>query len=144
MDMKKYIYLEHTADAKFQSFGKSLEEAFSNAALAMLNLMRKTSSVKATIKKEIKAKGKDREALLYNFLEEILFLLGSKNFLTCKIKSVKIKEIKKRYKLEAELLGDNASKYKFFGEVKAITYNSMLIKEDKKTKKFIIQAVVDL
>lgn len=142
--MEKYIYLEHTADAKFQAFGKSLGEAFSNAALAMLNLMCKTSSVKATIKREIKVKGKDKEALLYSFLEEILFLLDSKNFLTCKVKSIKIKEIKKSYSLEAELLGDNASSCKFFGEVKAITYNSMFIKEDKKTKKFIIQAVVDL
>jgi len=142
--MKNYIYLEHTADAKFQAFGKSLEEAFGNAALAMLNLMCDAKKARGKTSKKINAKGKDKEALLYSFLEEILFLLDSNNFLTCKVKSIKIKEIKKSYSLEAELLGDNASSCKFFGEVKAITYNSMFIKEDKKTKKFIIQAVVDL
>ncbi len=142
--MEKYIYLEHTADAKFRAFGGSLEKAFENATLAMLNLMCDTKKVRGKTSKKINVKGKDKEALLYNFLEEILFLLDSKNFLTCKIKSIKIKEIKKSYKLEAELLGDKASKYKFFGEVKAITYNSMFVKQDKKTKRVIIQAVADL
>jgi SHS2 domain-containing protein len=142
--MKRYIYLEHTADAKFQAFGKSLEEAFSNAALAMLNLMCDIKNFRGKISKKISIKGKDKEALLYNFLEEILFLLDSKNFLTCKIKSIKIKEIKNGYKLEAGLLGNRASACKFFGEVKAVTYNNMFVKEAKKAKRFIIQAVVDL
>jgi len=35
----KYKYLEHTADIKFQAFGKSLEEAFSNSAYAMINII---------------------------------------------------------------------------------------------------------
>ena len=33
MSAQKFRYLSHTADAKFQAFGASLEEAFSNAAL---------------------------------------------------------------------------------------------------------------
>ena len=37
--MQKFKYLQHTADAKFQAFGKTLEEAFCNAALAMVSLM---------------------------------------------------------------------------------------------------------
>jgi len=37
--MERYRFLEHTADAKFQAFGKTLEEAFSNAALATASLM---------------------------------------------------------------------------------------------------------
>ena len=30
--MKTFEFLEHTADIKFQAFGKSIEEAFSNSA----------------------------------------------------------------------------------------------------------------
>lgn len=142
--IKKYIYLEHTADAKFNAFGKTLEEAFKNAAFAMFNLMCTTGEVKTKDKKEIKVKGKDKEALLYNFLEELLFLLDSENFLMGKIKKINIKKSKNRYEMQAEITGDKASKYKFFGEAKAITYNSMFVKQDKKTKRFIIQAVVDL
>lgn len=141
--MKKYRYLEHTADGKFQAFGKTLEEVFLNAAYAMLDLICNTAQVKAKTKKNIRVSGKDKEALLYNFLEEILFLLDSENFLLGKIKSIKIIKNKK-YELKAEVFGDNASLYKFFGEVKAVTYNSMFIKQDKKTKRFITQVVVDL
>ena len=35
----KFKFLEHTADAKFQAFGKNLEETFANAALALTKLM---------------------------------------------------------------------------------------------------------
>jgi SHS2 domain-containing protein len=40
-----YEYLEHTADVRFRAYGKSLEQAFENAALAMLNVMVETCSV---------------------------------------------------------------------------------------------------
>ena len=37
--MKKYEYLEHTADTKFRAYGETMEETFTNAALAMMNVM---------------------------------------------------------------------------------------------------------
>ena len=36
---EKFKYLEHTADAKFQAFGRTLEEAFANAVLATASLI---------------------------------------------------------------------------------------------------------
>lgn len=137
--MLKFKILEHTADGKFQAHGITLEKAFENSALAMLSLMTK-SKIKEKIKKKIKVKGRDIEQLLYNFLEEILFLLDGKNFVLSKIKNLKIN--KEKLTLEAELYGDNAKDYEIFGNVKAITYNSMIIK--KKKNKFIIQVVVDM
>ena len=35
----KFKYLSHTSEAKFQAFGKSIEEAFSNVALALFNML---------------------------------------------------------------------------------------------------------
>jgi SHS2 domain-containing protein len=146
MPKEKYKYLEHTADAEFQAFGNSLNDAFENAALAMLNLMCKTDKIKTKRKKEILIKDKDLKALLYNWLEELLFLLDSENFLTAKVKNLKISGKEGNYKLAAVVSGDNASAYKFFGEVKAATYNDMLIREEKikGKRKFIIQVVVDM
>ena len=141
----KYKYLEHTADAKFQAFGDSLGEAFENSAFAMLNLMCKTKAIKPEKKIKVIARGRDLKALLYNWLEEILFLLSSKSFLTGKINNLKISGREGNYKLDAVLLGGNAENYETFGEVKAVTYNSMFIKQERgKEKRFIIQAVVDM
>ncbi len=142
MPKQKYKYLEHTADAKFQAVGKSLEEAFENAAMAMLNLMCKIVNIKTRQNKKISVKGKDLKALLYNWLEEILFLLDSKNFLIGKIKNLKISGKEGNYKLDAAVSGDSAKNYEIFGDVKAATYNDMFIKQQG--KKFIIQVVVDM
>lgn len=133
----KYKFLEHTADAKFQAFGKNLEEAFSNAALAMFSIMIDPSKVKAKIKREITVDGIDKKSLLYKFLEEILFLLDTEGFLLNKVEKLKIE----KNKLSTVLVGDRISdNYKLSGDVKAVTYNDMEIHE----KPFMVQVVVDL
>ena len=129
----KYKFLPHTADAKFRSFGKNLEEQFSNAALAMTSIMIDPKKVKPKIKKQIKVKGKDIKNLLYNFLEELLYLLDTKLFILNKV-NVKIKD----NQLTATLVGDKASNYKTKGDVKAVTYQQMEIKKD------YIQVIVDI
>ena len=138
--MKKFIFLEHTADIKFQAFGKTLEECFENSALAFAQAMY-GGKVKDKKNKKIKVKGKDLESLLYNFLEELLFLLDSENFFLSKTK-VKIKKKEDKYELNAELKGDNAKNYKIGLDVKAVTYNEMFVR--KEGKKFICQVVLDV
>jgi len=132
----KFKFLEHTADAKFRAFGKTLDKAFENAALAMFNVMYK-GKVKKTEKKKIKVKGSDKESLLYNFLEELLFLLDTKSFFLASAK-VKITD----NMLEAEVSGDSAKNYKVMTDVKAVTYNEMFVKYEKDM--WICQVVVDV
>jgi len=137
--MEKYKYLEHTADIKFQAFGKTLEEAFENSASAMFNAMY-VGKVKETIKRKIEAEGSDLESLLYHFLEEFLVLMDSEGFFmaSCKV------EIKKgkTYKLTAKLTGDDAKNYAISLDVKAITYNDMYVKKDKSN--WICQVLLDV
>ena len=136
--MEKYTFLEHTADAKFIAYGKTLEEAFSNAALAITSLLFDSEKVKSKEKHDIKVEGKDEKALLYNFLEEILFLLDAKHFLLHKVEKIGIRN----NKLIALLSGDNVQNYKTSGDIKAVTYNEMEIKKGK--NKVSVQVVVDL
>ena len=135
--MKKFKFLEHTADIKFQAFGKSLEEVFENSALAMFEAMYK-GKVENKIKKKIKVKGNDLEGLLYNFLEELLFLFDSEGFFLSGVESLEIKD----NKLKAEIVGDKAENYKIHIDVKAITYNEMFVKKEK--EKWVTQVVVDV
>lgn len=132
----KFRFLEHTADIKFQAFGKSIEEVFENSALAMFNTMYE-GKIKKKIKKKISVEGKDNENLLYNFLEELLFLLDSEEFFTSETK-VKIED----KILKAEILGDKAENYEMDVDVKAVTYNEMFIKKIK--DKWIGQVVLDV
>jgi len=139
--MEKYKFLEHTADAKFQAYGRSLEEAFSNAALAMFSIITDTEKVKGNIQKDIECSSKDLKSLLYDFLEELVFLIDTKNFLLHNVKEMNIYK-DEIYFLRAVVEGDEAETYETSGDIKAVTYNEMEIKEEK--DKVTVQVVLDL
>ena len=134
---QKFIFLEHTADVKFQAFGKSLEEVFENSALALKETIYK-KPIQEKQEKEIEVKARDFESLLYNFLEEFLYLLDAENFLLSKIKKIKID----KFKIKAIVIGDKAANYKFSNSVKAITYSEMFAKKIK--DKYVAQVVLDV
>jgi len=139
---KLYKFLPHTADAKFRAYGKSLEKRFANAALAMASIMFETGKIKPRIKKKISVKGKDLKALLYNWLEELLYLVDAKGFILNSVRQLKIKEEKKGYSLQAVVAGDkykrSYDKIATGTDVKAVTYQQMEI-----TDKYA-QVVVDV
>jgi len=140
--MERYKFLSHTADAKFQAFGKTLEEAFANAALALSSLMWNWEKIEKRKEYPVAVRGNDLPQLLNNFLEEIIYLLDTKMFLLSSAGEVKIEKKGSQYLLEALFRGDEySSKYKIFGEVKAITYNEMKI---EKNDHFTLQVVVDI
>ena len=86
--MKKFEFLEHTADTKIRAYGLSLEEAFSNAALALTTVITNTSKVKTSTKKTIEVESEDEKALLYDFLEQFLILLDTEHFLLNSVKNI--------------------------------------------------------
>lgn len=135
----KYEYLPHTADTKFRAYGATLEEAFTNSAFAMYNVMVDTSKVHKEVKHTITANGDDRHALLYDFLEQFLILLDSKNFFLSEVKSIKMNN----GTVVAEVVGDDAGKYETIGpQVKAVTFNDMEIVESNEG--YRIQVVLDI
>lgn len=140
--MQRYKFLSHTADAKFQAFGKTLEEAFCNAALATASLMWDTKKIEKKKEHQVEIEGKDLKQLLNCFLEEIIYMLDSQMFLLGSAEKVRIEKEGSRYSLRALLRGDKYSnRYKIYGEVKAITYNEMKI---EKSDHFMVQVVVDV
>src|SRR3989344_1972892 len=137
--MKKFEFLSHTADIKFRAFGKTLEEVFENSAFAFVSVLYKEKLIKKTKKRIFIVKGNDLEALMFRFLEEILFLFETEGFLISNIK-VKLSDDKKNLKVEAfgeEKLAGRARHY-----IKAVTYNDMFIK--KSAGRWTAQVVIDV
>ena len=133
-----YKFLEHTADVKFRAEGSSLEEMFVAAAAAMNETVRGGLKILEQEEKGFEVEGKDQVGLLYNFLEEFLFLLDAEDFLVAKVKSVEIDD----NKLKCVVVGDAAKNYKFTNDVKAVTYSDMFVKE--KGGKFVCEVVLDV
>ncbi len=64
---KKFEFFDVTADIGYWAYGKTLEEAFENSALAMFNVI---TNVKKVDKKEIREftiESEDKVSLLYDF-----------------------------------------------------------------------------
>lgn len=120
---KKYEYLEHTADAKFIAYGTTLDEKFENASYAMFNIIVDTKKVKDKIKKQINIEAKTERGLIYDFLNEQLFLFETEGFVLSKICELKVTGLKGQFKLDATLLGDLAKNYDVKCQIKAVTYN---------------------
>lgn len=134
----RYEFFEHSADAKFRAYGKSMTDCFKNAALAMFSIMIEKKKVNSKINKKIKVEGEDLKSLLYNFLDKLIYLLDVDKFVLKDVKSLKINGSS----LEATLIGEKISRKHEFGcEVKAATYNQMRIRNKKP---FMVQVVVDL
>ncbi|MBN1645445.1 archease [Candidatus Woesearchaeota archaeon] len=144
---KRFKYLEHTADSKFQAFGKTLEEAFGNAALAMFNEIVDINTVRCDVQKSIEVIAKKKTTLLYEFLENLLYLLDTEGFLLGKILSISIKsdEVEDRsLSLNAVIAGDSASGgYEVIGAIKSVTYSDMII-DEKHEKGVMVQVLIDI
>jgi len=141
--MKQYKFLPHTADAKFQAYGKTLKEAFANAAYAMTDIITDHTKLEEVTKKRIKISSENHESLLYDFLEQLLILLDTKKFMLAKIKDLKIIEKKNHMMLTATVLGDNRpGDYEIKTTIKAVTYQEMFVKKGKEG--WVLQVVVDI
>lgn len=122
-----YTFLEHTADIKFIVQSKTLNKAFKDSAYALLKIIREDKKINSNKVKKIRIKSNNLENLLYNFLEEFLFLLDSQNFVVNTIHSLKID--KKNFKLECIIKGEKSNIIN--NKIKAITYNDLEVKKQK-------------
>lgn len=124
--MKKFEFLEHTADIKFRAYGKTMEKVFENTALAISSILSRTKKIKSIKKKVISfsISPNNEKLLLYNFIEELVYLLDAENFIICKAK-VSIRGDK----LSAVIYGDNAKNYKDLNQIKSPTYHEMYVKK---------------
>lgn len=140
--MKKFEFFDVTADVGFRSYGKTLEEAFENAALAMFEVMTDTAKIELLTHKEIMIESEDPMALLYDWLDELIFLHDSENLIFSNFK-IEIKEINHdTYHLTGKVWGEtfNPDKHESREDVKAVTYHLMGIKEENG---FMVRVILD-
>ena len=138
-----YKMLDHVSDALVEVTGVSLEECFSRAGLAVVDLMVDLSSISGVSEQTFEVEGFDLKSLLYNFLEQVLVKVTSKEFLPNSLE-VKIAKVDSGYVLTARGVGEMflEGKHKAKLEVKAVTYHLMEIYDAK--GKFVIRFLLDL
>jgi SHS2 domain-containing protein len=142
---RPFCFLDHTADVQFQAFGRTLAEAFRHAAHALLSIMWDRVQVAPAQSIAVRIEGRDKSQLLVGFLEEILFLWDARAFMLGEIENVRIETDKEKgYILTCVFVGEEYHEgLRIEGEVKAITYNEMVI-EKRTNGTVMVQVVADI
>jgi len=136
--MKKFEFVDiSVADVAFLAYGKDLNELFSNAALAMFEVMINTNQVKPKIEKKINVKGNDLQSLMFNWLNKLLVFVDSENLVFSKFKT---KVDGKNFILRATCKGEkiDSKRHETRTAVKACTYHEMKIEKNKIWKSQVI------
>ena len=137
--MKKFEYFDVTADIGFYAYGNTLNEAFENAGLAIFNIISNTDNIEPSKSITFEIKSEDHVALLYDYLEELLFYYEIEFMLFSEFEV----QITEDYSLKAVIKGEEIDwdKHERNCEIKAITFHQM---EVNVTDTVQLKAIVDL
>ena len=148
MPKTKFKFLENiaTADLAFEAFGKSYNELFENAAYALESAMVNLDSLEASQTSDTHLSAANLESLLFNFLNELIFLKDSEQLLFKEFKC-RIKETKegKLWELDVKLKGQkiDLNKQKLGMDVKAVTKHLFKV-EELHSKTFRCLVILDV
>ncbi|MGC9116731.1 MAG: archease [Conexivisphaera sp.] len=124
--MRWYRELPHASDALLEAYGRTLGEAFANAARAMMSVMMDIRRVRGELHDTCEAEGTDLENLLYNWLECVLNRLQIDGIAFVRFR-VDLRESPPA--LRAEMRGEryDPTRHGMGRDVKAVTYHMMSI-----------------
>jgi SHS2 domain-containing protein len=138
----KFEFLEHTADVYVRAYGRTMEEAYENAALSMFETITDSNKIAQTQEETLDVEAEDQYALLYNWLEALLVKSETQNMLYSKFQIQNWKETADTFKFSAKIWGEtfDPTKHPQKVAVKAITYHRMVVIKEKEavTLEFIL------
>ena len=134
--MKDFELLEHTADVGIIAHGNDLNQLFVNAASGLFSLITDLENISDSIEKRVKVTAMDREGLLFEWLNELIYLLDRNNMVFSRFFITKINDTE----LKARIYGEkvNLSKHSIKRGVKAATYHMLRIDQNNGFKAQVI------
>ena len=133
--MRRFRFIEHTADTGLVAYGGSLAEAFASAACGMFSIIADLRAVREVESRELRVDEDGYEALLFAWLNDLLYYFDVENLL---LKRFDIIEFDRNH-LKAVCRGEryDPSRHHLKTGVKSATYHMMRIDEEKNTVRVI-------
>lgn len=140
MEKKGWEHFPHEADMGVRGYGKTKEEAFENAAMALTAVITDLDKVEQQEKIEINCEADDDEMLLVDWLSNLVYEMDTRKMLFGRFE-VHIKE----RQLTAEAWGEkvNIEKHQPAVEVKGVSYTALSVKQGEDGT-WTAQCVVDV
>ena len=139
--MAGYRFLDHMTDAVIEAHGGSLEEAFEQAAMGLVDTMVDIAGVRPETRIEIEAEGHDLESLLFDWLDKVMLLLVADGMAMSEF-AVKVDGYTLKGVARGEKLDLARQKYKV--EIKAVTYHEMSVVRNEGDGGVTVRFLLDL
>jgi SHS2 domain-containing protein len=127
--VKRFQFIEHTADIGLIAYGQSLSEAFANAACGLFSIIAELKTVKEIESRQLELNEEDSEALLFEWLNRLIYLFDVEMLL---LKRFDIRDFDGRG-LKAICYGEkyDPSRHQLKTGVKSATYHMLKIDRGK-------------
>lgn len=125
--MEAFTLIEHPADIGFIARGRTHEEMFANAAVALMACGFELETFTPRESVLIRSSGRDLESLLYNWLAEILYLSDTERWV---FREVEVSKLSEHY-VEGLGRGErfDKSRHRARTYIKAVTYHQLAIEQ---------------
>ena len=136
--MKRFEFIEHTADTGLIAYGESLAEAFANAAYGMFSIIADLDDVKEVESRRVKVSEPEIEDLLFAWLNDLIYIFDVETLLFRRFDIAEFGD----GKLEAVCHGEkyNPTRHRLKTEVKSATYHMLEVDGEKNT----VQVIFDI
>jgi SHS2 domain-containing protein len=137
---RAFEIIDHTADVGIIAYGADIEELFSNAALALFSLITELESVEGKLHLDLEVSSEDRDSLLVEWLNELIYLFDVKHILFNRFDIASLTH----NELKATCYGEdfNPKKHNIKVGIKAATYH--MLKLDKSDDGFKAKIILDI
>ncbi len=133
--MKRFELIEHTADTGLIAYGKTLHEAFANAAYGMFSIIAELDNVREIEKRRVEVSADDIEGLLFEWLNALLYYFDVETLLYKRFDIIEFGDTR----LAADCHGEKVdrSRHKIKTGVKSATYHLLEVDRENKRVKVI-------
>jgi len=138
--MKRFEIVDHTADISIKAYGKSLKELYESAAFGMFNILADLEGIRPSTGIELNLEAPDREELLIEWLDELLYNFYTKQIIFCEFDITDLTDKTLSARVKGRFVGENKNRLKT--EIKAATRHDLHIK--KKDDIYEVRIVFDV
>lgn len=140
MSAMRWEHFPHEADMGIRGIGRTRDEAFEQAALAMTAVITDPAQVKAAEMVEITRQAPDDELLLVDWLNALVYEMATRKLLFSRFE-VHVKD----HVLTARAFGEpmDTAKHHMAVEIKGATYTALRVAQESNGE-WVAQCVVDV
>jgi SHS2 domain-containing protein len=138
---KDFEVIEHTADIGIRAYGIDLSRAFINAARGMFSLITDIDKVYENLYRDVQVTAPDKEALLVEWLNELIFLFDTEMVLFSRFHIEALSDTEIKARCWGEKI--DKSRHELKRGIKSATYH-MLKVEQKTDYKCQVQVLFDI